>query len=163
GVRIGAQTYSFRDLPRPAGASDSVDVVIAALTEAGLTECELFAPQLEPQFPAGARGARGAPRSPEAAEARQNLRKWRLEWPLERHRPERIRDARELRRGDEDVEILQGQPRRRSFLHRRPGSGRLHPRASRGHHEPASEGSKEAPGRQHAVGGGRYAPSRSAP
>src|SRR5678816_3368885 len=59
GVRIGAQTYSFRDLPRPAGAADSTDVVIHALTAAGLTECELFAPQLEPQFGSGARGARG--------------------------------------------------------------------------------------------------------
>ena len=86
GVRIGAQTYSFRDLPRPAGASDSVDVVIAALTEAGLTECELFSPQLEPQFPAGARGARGAPRSPEAAKARENLRKWRIESSLDHFR-----------------------------------------------------------------------------
>ena len=53
GVRLGAQTYSFRDLPRPAGASDSVDVVIKALTDCGLSECELFAPQLEPQFAAG--------------------------------------------------------------------------------------------------------------
>ena len=25
GVHLGVQTYSFRDLPRPAGAADSVD------------------------------------------------------------------------------------------------------------------------------------------
>ena len=31
GVHIGVQTYSFRDLPRPAGAADSVDVVINAM------------------------------------------------------------------------------------------------------------------------------------
>ncbi len=36
GVRLGVQTYSFRDIPRPAGAADSVDVVIKAMTEAGL-------------------------------------------------------------------------------------------------------------------------------
>jgi hypothetical protein len=38
GVRIGVQTYSYRDLPRPAGAADSIDVVIKAMAEAGLTE-----------------------------------------------------------------------------------------------------------------------------
>src|SRR4051812_27067084 len=86
GVHIGAQTYSFRDLPRPAGAADSVDVVIKALTEAGLTECELFAPQLEPQFGSGARGARGAASSPEAVKAREDLRKWRLETSLDHFR-----------------------------------------------------------------------------
>jgi sugar phosphate isomerase/epimerase len=83
GVRIGVQTYSYRDLPRPAGAADSIDVVIKAMTEAGLTECELFAPQLEPQFPSGARGARGAPPPPEAVKAREDLRKWRLETSLD--------------------------------------------------------------------------------
>ena len=83
GVRIGAQTYSFRDLPRPAGASDSVDVVIKALTEAGLSECELFSPQLEPQFSSGARGERGAPPSPEALKAREDLRTWRIESSLD--------------------------------------------------------------------------------
>jgi sugar phosphate isomerase/epimerase len=83
GVRIGAQTYSFRDLPRPPGATDSVDVVIKAMNEAGLSECELFAPQLEPQFAAGARGARGAAPSPESVKAREDLRKWRLESSLD--------------------------------------------------------------------------------
>jgi sugar phosphate isomerase/epimerase len=82
GVRLGAQTYSFRDLPRPAGASDSVDVVIKALTDCGLSECEVFAPQFEPVFPAG-RGQRGAPPSPEAVKAREDLRKWRLESSLD--------------------------------------------------------------------------------
>jgi sugar phosphate isomerase/epimerase len=83
GVRIGVQTYSYRDLPRPAGAADSIDVVIKAMTEAGLTECELFAPQLEPQFSSGARGARGAAPPPEAVKAREDLRKWRLETSLD--------------------------------------------------------------------------------
>jgi sugar phosphate isomerase/epimerase len=86
GVRIGVQTYSYRDLPRPAGAADSVDVVIKAMTESGLTECELFAPQLEPQFSTGARGARGAPPSPEAVKAREDLRQWRLDTSLDHFR-----------------------------------------------------------------------------
>jgi sugar phosphate isomerase/epimerase len=54
GVRIGVQTYSFRQLPRtPDG--DMVDVVIRAMRECGLTDCELFAPQIEPPG-AGRRG-----------------------------------------------------------------------------------------------------------
>src|SRR4051812_3221735 len=58
GVRLGVQTYSFRDLPRPPGG-DAVDVVIKAMTDCGISECELFAPQVEPPFNAGGRGARG--------------------------------------------------------------------------------------------------------
>jgi sugar phosphate isomerase/epimerase len=82
GVRLGVQTYSFRDLPRPPGANDAVDVVIKAMKDSGLSECELFAPQLEPQFAAG-RGQRGAPPSPEAVKAREDLRKWRLDTSLD--------------------------------------------------------------------------------
>ena len=239
GVHLGVQTYSFRDLPRPAGAADSVDVVIKAMKEGGLSECELFAPQLEPQFAQGARGQRGAPPSPEAVKAREDLRKWRLETPLdhfknvrkkfdaagiaiyaycynmnasftdaeidrgfemtkalgadimtdvddddggqadravrrqaqdarrparplEHQRSERVRDAGELRRGDEDVEVLQGQPRHRPLHRRQLRRGRLHPRASRRHHQPAPEGPQEEPGRQHAVGAGRHADPRGA-
>jgi sugar phosphate isomerase/epimerase len=83
GVHIGVQTYSFRDLPRPAGAPDSVDLVIKAIKDSGVSECELFAPQLEPAQPAAGRGARGAPPSPESVKARDDLRTWRLETPLD--------------------------------------------------------------------------------
>jgi sugar phosphate isomerase/epimerase len=86
GVHLGVQTYSFRDLPRPSGADDSVDVVIKAMTEAGLTECELFSPHIEPQFSAGARGQRGAPPPPEAVKAREDLRRWRIETPIDHFR-----------------------------------------------------------------------------
>ena len=82
GVRLGVQTYSFRDLPRAPGG-DAVDVVINAMKDCGATECELFAPQVEPAFNSGARGARGAPPSPEAIKAREDLRQWRLETPLD--------------------------------------------------------------------------------
>ncbi len=90
GVRLGVQTYSFRDLPRPE-TGDAVDIVIKAMTECGLTECELFAPQVEPRFSSGERGAggrgrRGDPPSPEAVKAREDLRKWRLETPLDHFR-----------------------------------------------------------------------------
>jgi len=86
GVHIGVQTYSFRELPRPAGAPDAVDLVIKAMKDSNVSECELFAPQLEPAQPAGGRGARGAPPSPEAVKARDDLRKWRLETPLDHFR-----------------------------------------------------------------------------
>jgi sugar phosphate isomerase/epimerase len=82
GVHLGAQTYSFRDLPRTPGGN-AVDTVIKALTDSGLSECELFAAQAEPQFPSGARGQRGGPPSPEAVKAREDLRKWRIETPID--------------------------------------------------------------------------------
>jgi len=82
GVRLGAQSYSFRDLPRTPGG-DAIDQVIRAFKECELTECELFAPQVEPQFNSGARGRRGDPPSPEAVKAREDMRKWRLETPLD--------------------------------------------------------------------------------
>jgi sugar phosphate isomerase/epimerase len=65
GVRLGAQTYSFRDLPRPEGG-DAVDVIIQAMTACGLGECELWSPQLEP-----------------AKVPREDLRRWRVETPLD--------------------------------------------------------------------------------
>lgn len=80
GVRIGVQTYSFRDLPRPAGG-DAVDVIINAMTECGLGECEVFAPQIEPQQASG----RGRPPA-EVQKARDDLRQWRLETPLDHFR-----------------------------------------------------------------------------
>ena len=85
GVRLGAQTYSFRDSPRTPGG-DGVDQVIRAFRECELVECELFAPQVEPQFNAGARGRRGDPPSADAVKAREALRAWRLETPLDHFR-----------------------------------------------------------------------------
>jgi sugar phosphate isomerase/epimerase len=81
GVRLGVQTYSFRDLPRGPGG-DAVDVVVTAMKDCGLTECELFAPQVEPVFGG-------------AAQARDDLRKWRLETPLDHFRAigRKFRDA----------------------------------------------------------------------
>jgi sugar phosphate isomerase/epimerase len=76
GVQIGAQSYSFRALERPANG-DMVSVVIAAMNEVGLNDCELYAPHVEPVSGAG----RGA--SPEAQRAaRESLRKWRVETPI---------------------------------------------------------------------------------
>jgi sugar phosphate isomerase/epimerase len=67
GVRLGVQTYSFRALPRPAGG-DMVDPVIAAMSACGLQECELWSPQVEPEG------------------SREEVRRWRLETPLDHFR-----------------------------------------------------------------------------
>jgi sugar phosphate isomerase/epimerase len=80
GVRVGVQTYSFRDLPRPADG-DAVHGIISAMAECGLADCELWAPQVEPRQPAG----RGLPPA-EVARAREDQRKWRLETPLDHFR-----------------------------------------------------------------------------
>ena len=77
GVRLGVQTYSFREFMRPAGG-DLVEPVIAAMKECGLTECELWAPQIEPASTFG----RGRPTPEQAQQTREAVRTWRLETPL---------------------------------------------------------------------------------
>jgi sugar phosphate isomerase/epimerase len=81
GVRLGAQTYSFRELPRP---DDGVDWLIKAITAAGLSDVELFAPHVEPRTAPGPR--RPPQDSPEAKKAREDLRAWRLKTPLDHFR-----------------------------------------------------------------------------
>lgn len=68
GVHVGAQTYSFRALSRPPGG-DMADVLVTALTECGIRECELWSPQIEP-----------------AGLARDAVRQWRVETPLDHFR-----------------------------------------------------------------------------
>ncbi len=84
GVRVGAQSYSFRALERPPGA-DMVGPLIAAFTACNLWECELWSPQIEPAAPEIPAGD-----TPELRQARQRvraeLRRWRLETPLEHFR-----------------------------------------------------------------------------
>ena len=81
GVRLGVQTYSFRELTRPPGG-DLVDPIIAAMKECGLTECELWSPQIEPPSPFG----RGRPTPEQAQQAREAAKTWRLETPIDHFR-----------------------------------------------------------------------------
>jgi sugar phosphate isomerase/epimerase len=81
GVRLGVQTYSFRELMRPAGG-DLVEPIIAAMKECGLTECELWAPQIEPASATG----RERLTPEQAQQSREAVRKWRLETPLDHFR-----------------------------------------------------------------------------
>jgi len=76
GVRIGVQTYSFRELPRAPG-SDATTAIVDAMKACGLTDCELWSPQIEPAAPVG----RGQSPS-EREQARDALRTWRLSTPL---------------------------------------------------------------------------------
>lgn len=46
GVRLGVQTYSFRDMLNTPG--DNTEKMIAAMKQLGLTECEMFEPMLQP-------------------------------------------------------------------------------------------------------------------
>src|SRR5580693_3512334 len=57
GVQLGAQTYSFRNLP--------LDGMIQAMLEVGLGDCEVYSPHVEPRM------------------SREDLRKWRLTVPLD--------------------------------------------------------------------------------
>ena len=82
GVRLGVQTYSFRELPRPEGG-DAVEGIIKAMTECGLGECELWSPQIEPRSAFKPGAPRPAPDSPEAQKARAELRDWRVQTPLD--------------------------------------------------------------------------------
>jgi len=84
GVRLGVQTYSFRELPRP-DDGDQIDAVIDAMKQCGLSECELFAPQVEPRFGPQGGGRRGG--TPEARrKAREDLRAWRIGTPIDHFR-----------------------------------------------------------------------------
>jgi sugar phosphate isomerase/epimerase len=88
-VRLGVQTYSFRDIPRTADG-DGVGPTINAMKEAGFTECELWASHVEPRRRSGR--DRDAP---EAKQAREELRKWRVETPMDHFRAtaKRFKDA----------------------------------------------------------------------
>src|SRR5262249_41758760 len=74
GARRGAELHR-RGAPPRTPAGDAIEPVINACVECGIGEVELFAPQVEPVFNAGARGRRGDPPSPEAVKAREELRK----------------------------------------------------------------------------------------
>src|SRR4051795_12223533 len=68
GVLLGVQSYSLRDRP--------LDACIAAITEVGLSECELWQGHVEPKT--------------SGSDRRQDLRKWRSSVSLDEFR--RIRE-----------------------------------------------------------------------
>jgi sugar phosphate isomerase/epimerase len=72
GVRLGVQTYSFREIAR-AGTAGAIDVILDSMKKCGFDECELYSPQIEASLPA----RQDAPAADRAA-AREALRQWRL-------------------------------------------------------------------------------------
>ena len=99
GVRLGIQTYSFRQMP--------LDDALKAMVECGIGEAEVFAQHVEtaagspvqarpaggprpPQPPAGAGEQKGGEQKKKGGgfrpdpEFRNNVRKWRLSVPLEK-------------------------------------------------------------------------------
>jgi sugar phosphate isomerase/epimerase len=104
GVRLGAITYSFHDMPDVVG-QDHVDAVIADCKACGLELIELLSSHVEPYMlpvrstgptvgalgTAGAQGGAAAPggvpisgqsQSPEALKNREALRAWRINTPI---------------------------------------------------------------------------------
>jgi sugar phosphate isomerase/epimerase len=71
GVQLGAQSYSFRDLP--------LDDAIKAMAADGLGVCELFGGHMEP---AGPRGPGGPADQAARQKVREDLRQWRTTVPL---------------------------------------------------------------------------------
>lgn len=78
GVRLGCNTYGWRDLPRVEGDTNQVNAWIKALTEVGLGECEIMNNVIEPstaspmgggQRAAGGAAPGGAPGAPAGAAA----------------------------------------------------------------------------------------------
>ncbi len=78
GVRLGVQTYSFRQVTG-SGEGDPIDRVIQLMKSIGLGECELFGQQAENSLgvPVQRRGE-----NVDRKKAREDLRQWRLTTPL---------------------------------------------------------------------------------
>ena len=84
GVKLGAISYCFRSLPRPADG-DYIDTIIRAFVECRIGWAELTCPMVEPPntLPGG---GRVPPDTPENRRMREALRQWRLSVPLTRFR-----------------------------------------------------------------------------
>jgi hypothetical protein len=81
GVSVGAISYCFRSIPRPA-AGDYMDTLIDAFQQTSIGLCELESARVEPE-PAIAGGGRvPAAIKPEYTKRREELRQWRLNAPL---------------------------------------------------------------------------------
>jgi sugar phosphate isomerase/epimerase len=83
GVSVGAISYCFRSIPRPA-AGDYMDTLIDAFQQTGIGLCELESARVEPEPAIPGGGRVPAAITPEYTKRREELRQWRLTTPLAR-------------------------------------------------------------------------------
>ena len=83
GVKVGAITYSFRDMPRIAGA-DYLEVGIRGCVECGIGAAELWATMVQPQtiLPRNGQYNPQVMDTPEMKRAREEMRRWRISTPM---------------------------------------------------------------------------------
>jgi sugar phosphate isomerase/epimerase len=83
GVKVGAITYSFRDMPRIPGA-DYLEVGIRGCVECGIGAAELWATMAQPQtiLPRNGQYNPKVMDTPEMKQAREEMRRWRITTPM---------------------------------------------------------------------------------
>ena len=83
GVKVGAITYSFRDMPRIPGA-DYLEVGIRGCVECGIGAAELWATMAQPQtiLPRNGQYNPQVMNTPEMKQAREEMRRWRITTPM---------------------------------------------------------------------------------
>ncbi len=83
GVKVGAISYCFRSIPRPA-QGDYMDTMIDAFKQVNLGICELESNRVEPAPGIAGGGRVPATITPEYTKIREELRQWRLTVPMDR-------------------------------------------------------------------------------
>jgi sugar phosphate isomerase/epimerase len=83
GVRVGAISYCFRSIPRPA-TGDYMDTLIDAFRQTDISLCELESARVEPEPAIPGGGRVPATITPEYTKRREELRQWRPTVPLAR-------------------------------------------------------------------------------
>jgi len=83
GVKVGAISYCFRSIPRPANG-DYMDTLIDAFKQVNLGLCELESVRVEPEPAIPGGGRIPATITPEYTKRREELRQWRLTAPMDR-------------------------------------------------------------------------------
>ena len=83
GVKVGAISYCFRSIPRPANG-DYMDTMIDAFKQVGLGICELESSRVEPEPGIAGGGRMPATITPEYTKRRDEIRQWRMTVPMDR-------------------------------------------------------------------------------
>jgi sugar phosphate isomerase/epimerase len=83
GVKVGAITYSFRDMPRIAG-KDYLEVGIRGCVDCGLRAAELWATMVQPEtiLPRNGQYNPKVMDTPAMKQARDEMRRWRITTPM---------------------------------------------------------------------------------